>query len=130
MARDQKGDNTVKGIYVAGRYAELLSNGSKVAETRSRDMLRKLVGERVGIIREGKLIGMVTITGKGFVRTDDFGSYRWAHLVEPGSKYDTTGRGKWLYWVADPEPVEPKKINVTVNHGRAWCEYDIRKEGR
>lgn len=125
------------GIFVnergAGRYATWLANGSKTIETRSRDMLRKLVGKRVAIVKTHRntvpfcgpvVIGYVTITREWFCPAADFQQYFRQHLVQPGTAYDASGRGKWFYFCADAEMCEPYPLpRDAVRHGRSWCEF-------
>lgn len=110
-------------------YAILLATGLKTIETRSRDMLAKLVGQRVAIVRthSGKaphIVGYVTITGKAFCKTEDFDKYFDQHLVQPSSKYAPTGRGKWFYFCSDAETCKHYPLPAdAVRHGRSWCEF-------
>ena len=103
---------SIYAVYVRNtsgiRYADAIVQGYKLIETRSRDTLGKLVGERVLIVRtraghEAEVIGAVTITGKQFVPAADFGKLFDKHLVPPGSKFDAHGRGKWCYDLANAE---------------------------
>ena len=110
-------------------YARLMAGGYKKAETRFRDMLGKLVGERVAIIqtrrhKNPQVIGYVTIVSKQFVKAEDFPLYFNDHCVPPGSSYDAHGRGKWLYWLKDAETCEPYDLpKDAIRHGRSWCEW-------
>jgi len=129
------------GIYIANnrmtRYADLCARGYKRDETRNRDTLGKLVGQRVEIIRTGtklgggkykpEIIGCVTITGKRFCTREEFRTMENynRHLIPPGSLYDCTGKGKWCYSLGDPVLYdEPKPLPENrIMHGRVWCEY-------
>lgn len=125
------------GIFVnergAGRYATWLVDGFKTIETRSRDMLGKLVGKRVAIVKTHTgtipfcgpvVVGYVTITRKWFCPAADFQQYFQQHLVPPGTAYDAAGRGKWFYFCADAERCEPYPLpKDAVRHGRSWCEF-------
>ena len=127
----------MKAIFVnergAGRYATWLADGSKTIETRNRDMLSALVGERVAIVRTHKnsiphsaplVIGYITIAKKEFCPAEDFQKYYKQHMVPPGSAYDATGRGKWLYYVTNAERCDPFPLPANaVRHGRSWCEF-------
>lgn len=110
-------------------YAAALVNGYKKAESRSKDMLSALVGERVAVIRTAKgnapeVVGYVTITRKSFHNVADFRRLYLYHLVPSGSDFDAHGKGKWLYWVDDPEPCEHYVLpSSAVRHGRSWCEF-------
>ena len=122
----------MKAMYVSESgcipYAAAIVGGYKTLETRNRDMLKALVGERVAVIRtrRGKpsaIVGAVDITGKQFVSAAGFRELFSEHLVQPGSKYDATGRGKWCYSCAAPKACDPIPLPPeTINHGRSWCE--------
>lgn len=117
----------------AGRYATWLANGSKTIETRRRDMLSALVGQRVAIVKTHRdvipfcgpvVVGYVTITRKMFCSVEDFQKYFKQHLVLPGSSYDATGRGKWLYFCEDAQTCKPFPLpKDAIRHGRSWCEF-------
>ena len=112
------------------RYAEAIVKGIKLAETRNRDMLSKLVGERVAIVRtrrgkKAEVIGYVTIMHKQFCFMEHFRDLEKYHLVPEGSKYDATSKGKWLYWMDGAEECTPFPLpSDAVRHGMSWCEYD------
>lgn len=123
----------MKGIFVNenGRvpYAQAIAQGYKPIETRSRDMLRDLVGERVAVVRtkRGKaptVLGYVDIVAKEFCPAEDFDLYREQTLIPTGSKYDVNGRGKWMYHLANAERVNSFPLPAdAVRHGRSWCEF-------
>jgi len=111
-------------------YSAFILNGFKTYETRNRQTLRHLRGERVAVIRTGRgrtmVIGEVTIGGATVVGHDDF--LRWISrtYVFPDSKfYPKPGEKKYCYRMLSPEwyPVPyPLPENVT-RHGRVWCEW-------
>lgn len=126
------------GIFVnergAGKYATWLVSGQKTIETRNRDMLSALVGQRVAVVKTHRgmlpqrgpvVVGYVTITGKSFCAADDFQKHFSEHLVPEHSAYaPQNGRGKWFYHIADAETCEPYVLPVdAVRHGRSWCEF-------
>lgn len=123
----------MKGIFVADagcmKYSLYLASGAKVIETRSRDMLAACVGERVAIIRTQKhrtpcVVGYATIVRKSFCKAEDFQKFFDLHCVQPGSKYDCNGKGKWFYWMAHAEECRPFPLPAdAVRHGRSWCEF-------
>lgn len=123
----------MKGIFVADngctRYASAIVSGAKQIETRSRNMLSALVGERVAIIRTRKhckpqIVGYATIVKSSFCSSVDFQKYFFLHCVQPGSQYDCAGKGKWFYWMKSPEPCCPYDLPATaIRHGRSWCEF-------
>ena len=125
----------MKGMFVNSDgcvpYAEAIVSGAKVIETRSRDTLWRLDGERVAVIRtrRGKaptIIGYVTINGRMWCEARNFGAWRNGHLIPEGSKYDAGNRGKWLYFLDDPEECKPYPLPAdAVRHGRSWAEFAI-----
>ena len=123
----------MKGIFVNENggihYADLIVNGIKEAETRSRDMLKSLVGERVAIVKTRRnkrptVVGYATIYEKSFVSDKLFRDFEKFHLVPEGSSYDSHGKGKWLYWMKDARTTVPFPLpDYAVYHGRSWCEF-------
>lgn len=110
------------------RYASRVADGIKTIETRSRDMLKNLIGERVAIVRTGRgpaqVIGYVRIVNKVFCYRPFFQTLYPLHLVPPGSKHDCRGAGKWCYILEGAEKCEPYSIpENAVRHGRVWCEF-------
>lgn len=116
----------IPAIYVhesrAIPYARAVVQGYKPIETRTRDVLKSFVGHRVLVIRTaaGKpsaVVGAVTVTGKTFLSSSALDDARDLTLIPPGSKYDCRGRGKWCYYLADPEefsdPIPLDRLNVT-----------------
>ena len=111
------------------KYADLIVMGLKRAETRNKHTLRQLIGERVAVVRTRKgkkpeVIGYITISDAFWCKKEDFGSYQNWHLVPPGSKYDATDSGKWLYVLENPETCMPYELpSNAVRHGYSWCEF-------
>lgn len=118
----------MKGIFVnenEAPFANWIVQGWKTIETRSRNVLRPLVGERVAIIRtksgqKSMVIGVVKIVDS-FRENVRF--LRTSTMIPVGSKFDTGYR--WMYVLDRPEEVEPFPLpeNV-VRHGRSWCEWE------
>lgn len=110
-------------------YARLIVQGCKPIETRSRNMLGSLVGERVAIIRTRRnkkptVLGYATIARTEFVDSVAFEALRDKTLIPPGSAYDVKGRGKWCYYMEDPQECEPYELPTNrINHGRSYCEF-------
>jgi len=106
----------VKGININCRevdYIELMFSG-KVIETRGKNTLKSLVGQRVGLIRTGcgkaTLEGYADIIGVVVYRTlEEFRADYGRHLVKPGSKYDFKGI-KYGYVLNNVERCEPRKV--------------------
>lgn len=123
----------MSGIFVADngcvKYAVCIVKGVKVIETRSRNMLSALVGDRVAIIRTQKhrkpcIIGYADIVRASFCKAEDFDSFYNLHLVQPTSKYACHGKGKWFYWLANAEECRPYELpESAIRHGRSWCEF-------
>lgn len=115
-------------------YADAIVDGYKAVETRNRNMLKDLVGERVAVIRtrRGKnptVVGYVDIGDAYFCPAAVFDQHRDLTLVPSGSRYDVNGRGKWLYDLWNAERCEPYPLpSDAVRHGRSWCEWGERDE--
>ena len=122
----------MKGIYVnqlsaqGVKYADLIVDGYKTIETRSRDMLKSCLFERVAIIRttRGKkpaIIGYANISGSRWMRNRQASDFPESTFVPEGSKY---AGNHWFYLLSDPERCEPYPIpENAVRHGRSWCEW-------
>lgn len=110
-------------------YAQAIVRGYKPYETRSRNMLRQLVGERVAIISTGGrggpvVVGYATILGAEFWTATELDERRNLTLIPEGSQFDCKGRGKWAYHMTDPMPCDPFLLpSDAVRHGRSWCEF-------
>lgn len=110
-------------------YAQLIVKGYKPIETRNRNMLKSLVGERVAIIRtrRGKspmVVGYATITAAVFHTKEEMEALRGLTLIPEGSEYDCKGRGKWCYYLDNPEVCEAYPLpQDRINHGRSYCEF-------
>ena len=123
----------MKAIFVnengCSHYAQLIVKGLKDIETRSRNMLSALVGERVAVVktRRGKnpmIIGYVDIVASEFCSASEFDKFYDHHFVHPQSMYACNGKGKWFYWLANAEECEPYALpSSAIRHGRSWCEF-------
>ena len=113
-------------------YADAIVRGYKPVETRSRNMLRSLVGQRVAIVRtrRGKqptIIGEADIVSASFQSAQWLDEHRDETLIPPGSKHDCKGKGKWCYTLVNavryelPVPL-PK---AAIRHGRSFCEFRL-----
>ncbi len=109
----------MKGININDKYTpftELILLGLKLIETRNRNTLKSLVGQRVGIIRTGKgkamLVGYVTIAAVIKYETEaDFRADYPLHWVDKGSKYDIKKGGvKYGYVLTNPQRCEPTPV--------------------
>lgn len=113
-------------------YADAIVNGYKKIETRSRNVLGKLVGKKVMVVRtmQGKpseVVGYVRISGAEFWTAAEMDERRNETLIPPGSKFDCRGKGKWCYSLTEAEAIKPFKLpkHGAVNHGRSYCEILI-----
>jgi len=122
----------MKGIFVnenSFHYAWLIVNGYKEVETRRRNMLSALIGERVAVIRTKRgekpsIIGYVTIVSSEFCPASEFNKYFGKHFVLPDSEYACDGKGKWFYWLDDAYACVPQPLpENAIRHGRSWCEF-------
>lgn len=109
----------MKGININDKYTpytELILCGMKDVETRNRNTLKSLVGQRVGIIRTGKgkamLVGYVTIDHVIKYETEaEFRADYNRHCVLGGSKYDIKKGGvKYGYVLTDIERCDPTPV--------------------
>ena len=114
-------------------YANWIVSGLKTIETRNKNMLGKLVGERVAIIatahkgykrHDPYIIGYATIAKADYVTQNEFELYRDETMIDPKDYYDCGANGKWLYFMRKPEACCPKPLpkNATY-HGRSYCEF-------
>ena len=126
----------MKAMYIHDSIREpftaLILAGWKVFETRTRDMLRPLVGERVAIIRTGSglpmIVGYADVVSGEKVDAVSFASPQMTglHRVFPDSKYfPRDNSGRWLYLLKNVErlPVPEPVPACVVRHGRSWCEF-------
>ena len=109
-------------------YAQAIVLGRKTIETRSRNMLKKLVGKRVAIVRTKRgekpmVIGSVVIEEPWYEEHPE--QFRERTCIPVGSKYDEGGR--WMYPVHDPIVLDPDEwfplYRFVIRHGRSWCEW-------
>lgn len=112
----------MKGININDRdtpFTELILNLVKLVETRERNTLKSLVGQRVGIIRTGRgkamLVGYVTIKDVIVYETvEAFRADEARHKVKAGSKYDIKPNGKkYGYVLEKPVRCEPTLVTTT-----------------
>lgn len=111
-------------------FAEAIVRGTKTIETRNRNMLRRLVGERVAVVstrrgRKPMVIGTVYVKFGVFIVPEVFELYRDDTLIPKWSKYDCPEKGKWCYFLRDAERCEPYPLpEYAVRHGISWVEFD------
>ena len=110
-------------------YVKEIMVGFKTIETRSKNMLRSLVGERVAVVSTGRgrkpmVVGTVCISDVKWIPAHLWDMYREDTLIPRGSKYDNNGSGKWGYILEGPQECEPYPLPANaIRHGRSWCEF-------
>ncbi len=112
-------------------YARAIANRIKPVETRNKNMLSALVGERVGIVRTGRgkspaVVGFCTIYRATHETQKTMNSeyMRNLTLIPEGSRYDSGKNGKWCYWITDAAPCDSFPLPAdAIRHGRSWCEF-------
>ncbi len=110
-------------------YARAIVQAYKPLETRGKNMLSALVGERVAVVETGRgkkpmVVGYVTVTKAERLGVFWLDTHRNLTLIPEGSRYDSHGKCKWGYWLSDPEECEPYPLpSSAVRHGRSWCEF-------
>lgn len=97
-------------------FTDYILDGVKTVETREKETLKSLIGQRVGIIRTGRgkatLVGFVTISGVIKYETErEFRKDENKHMVKPESKYDIKST-KYGYTLSDPERCEPTMVTA------------------
>ena len=112
-------------------FVQWIMDRMKVYETRSRNMLGPLVGQRVLLSETGN--GRPIVRCSAVIRAARKVEHRgvWnllrdSHCVPAGSTYDWTHatQCKWLYFLGDVQPVsDPFNPPEDVRHGRVWMEY-------
>ena len=122
----------IRGIFVRNDgpvpYADKIVDGEKTIETRSRNMLGKLVGHPVVIIATGRgkktmCIGSAWIANAVKATAERMDTIRDQTLIPAGSEFDTGSR--WCYFLINhkrfktPIPLPED----AVRHGRSWCEW-------
>ena len=130
----------MKGMFVNSDgcipYAECIVWGIKSVETRNRNMLRPLIGERVAVVRthRGKnpmIVGYVTVTHGYRVGGQWLHDNREKTLIPEGSKYDVPIDGaKWCYWLRNAVKCDPYPLPAdAIRHGISWVEFETPQKG-
>ena len=118
------------GIYINCRalpFVALILAGLKPWETRTRNMLGALCGQRVALIETGRgpamVRGYATITRAERISYNDTSARRAAQIL--GTSYDIQPEGaKWFYRLENVEKCQPYPVPANrINHGRAWTEF-------
>lgn len=126
----------MNGMYINCRawpFIAWILSGAKLYETRTRNTLRALVGQRVALIETGTghtptVRGYATIASAERVEYSDTEARKAARIL--GTSYDIRPDGaKVFYLLADVQPCTPYPVPADrVNHGRAWTTYTEPKE--
>lgn len=109
-------------------FIDRILSGLKTDETRSRDMLRRLVGQRVYLAETGTgPVPMVRASAViAFARVVSFSDIvaRQAACIA-GTPYDIRPDGtKVFYRLTDVQPVAPFPVPACrINHGRSYTEF-------
>lgn len=94
-------------------FVEEILSHLKTIETRNRNTLKSLVGQRVGIIKTGcgkaMLMGHADIAGVIEYDEQTFREDYHRHLVAPGSEYDIKGK-KYGYILENVQKCEPREV--------------------
>ena len=120
------------GIYINEDklpFVDWILAGTKLWETRNRNMLGKLIGREVLIIATSKkhkpmIKGIATISEARHVTPEEYELYRGGTCVPKGSTYDCGEKGKWLYRMTNPVafPLRIPLPDDIIRHGRSYCE--------
>ena len=114
-------------------YMNLILNGKKIYETRSRDMLRSLVNQRVLIAETGNGEPVIRcyatiLHGLKITSKNEWEKYRYLTRVPRNSEYDwkPDTRSRFIYELYNVQPVPfPFVLPArSVRHGRVWAEFN------
>lgn len=104
---------------------------TKTDETRTRNMLRAVVGRSVFLTETGRGPSMVrasAVIGEPIVARsrEEWEALRSRHRVPAGSQYDwqPETKIKYLYPILNIRPVPPFHPPEGIRHGRAWMEFN------
>ena len=103
----------------------------KRLETRGKNMLGSLVGQRV-ILAETKQGGYMALysavirSARPVRSREEWDALRPLHRVPIGNRYDwkDSTRVKWVYEITDLRRLRPFKVPEGVRHGRTCMEYN------
>ena len=114
-------------------FISWIISGEKVFETRTRNTLKRFIGQVVYLAETGNgkpvVKCLATITGVEIVRTrTQFERFRKLTMIEPKTEYDWTDGTtvKYLYRLENIYPVPDFVPPEDVRHGRTWMEYNPR----
>ena len=115
----------MNAIYIhdtkAEPFTEWILDGKKTIETRTRNVLHNMLGDRVLIIRtrsghDAVIVGSVFINDYGFYTKEQLDEMRDKTCIAPESRFNECKVGKWCYFLKNPhrhlEPVPLKELMV------------------
>ena len=112
-------------------FISWIISGLKVYETRNRNTLKQLIGKTVYLAETGKhkkpvVRCMATIDSVIIVQDlKTYNSHRKQTKVIKGSVYDfIPGKKKYLYRLANVQPVAAFEPPEGIRHGFTWMEYN------
>ena len=112
-------------------FIDWIMSRLKLDETRTRNMLRAVVGQRVYLAETGKgqpLCRCTAVIGEPVpIRSRAaWERLRSEHRVPAGSQYDWQPETtvKYLYPISDVRPCFPFTPPEDVRHGRVWMEFN------
>lgn len=119
-------------------FVDQILAGTKEYETRTRNMLGRLNGERVLIAETGHGRPLVKCSAYIDHYVELHSREQWEHVppnrhsyrclshIDSGSPYDwqPDTKVKYLYHLTDVHPVEPFRAPEGRRHGRVWMEYE------
>ena len=112
-------------------FIDLILRLLKVYETRTRNMLRSLAGQRVFLAETGRgrppLVRCSAVIGEPVVACSRsaWAALRRSACIKRGSAFDWQPgtKKKYLYPLSDVQPCVPFTPPEGVRHGRVWMEY-------
>lgn len=123
---------TVPAVFINCRrhpFVEKILSLQKPFETRTRNTLRRFLGERILLAETGR--GAPLVRGSAIVAEiievytrDAWERYRAAACIPVGSEYDwkPDTRKKVLYRLEDVRRCTPFRLLDGIRHGRTWME--------
>ena len=113
-------------------FVDLIGSGSKLYETRTRNMLGRFLGERILLTETGNGCPVIRYSAEieciiAVYTRSAWEKYRQDACIPLGSEYDWQDgtKVKWLYRLKDVRPVGPIPLPQDARrHGRTWAEYN------
>lgn len=111
-------------------FVDQILSGDKLYETRTRNTLGRLLGERILIAETGRGKPIVRASAVITSRIAVYAPHCWKRYLKdaciaPGSRYDwqEDTKVKWLYKLTDVQKVDPFILPDSCRrHGRVWAE--------